>query len=314
MTRTVSSQTSDTPHSMIQCFTALARDIKLAHSVFALPFALLATFLAAGSVARLPQAITLGLIVLCMFTARTVAMAVNRWADASMDAGNPRTAKRAIPRGDLTRRFVLGTAVGCSAVFIVATAGFWLFNHNPWPLILSPLVLAYLAAYSFTKRITWLCHVVLGSALAISPLAAVIAVQPSYLANPVPYVLAGIVLCWVAGFDVIYALQDLSYDRAHGVCSMPANLGVTRAMWISRTLHLGAAVGLLALIPLSQQLATCFAVAAALTVALLIVEHILVRDSRIQHMKIAFGTINGIISLALGAAGILDIAIKLTSQ
>ncbi|HEX7009905.1 MAG TPA: UbiA family prenyltransferase, partial [Phycisphaeraceae bacterium] len=118
----------------------VARDIKLSHSVFALPFALLAAFLAAGSAGRLPGAATLALIVLCMVLARTVAMTVNRWADASFDAANPRTAKRAIPRGDLSGQFMLRTAIACALGFLVATSGFWLLDDNPWPMLLAPLV------------------------------------------------------------------------------------------------------------------------------------------------------------------------------
>lgn len=295
--------------SLTRRLTALAQDIKLAHSVFALPFALLATFLAAGSAQRWPTAATLGLIVLCMFTARTVAMAINRWADASMDADNPRTAQRAIPRGVVSRDFVLGAALACSIAFIAAASGFYFLNDNPWPVILAPLVLAYLAAYSFTKRITWLCHLVLGSALALSPLAAVIAVQPDYLNSTAPWLLAGIVICWVAGFDVIYALQDVQFDREAGVFSMPARLGVTPALWISRALHALVIVGLMALVWFSDQLGIVFAIAAALAVALLVIEHALIGAGKTQHMKIAFGTLNGIISLILGAAGIVDVVV-----
>jgi len=303
----VSNAASNTaPGSFAHRITTVARDIKLAHSVFALPFALLATFLAAGSAQRLPTAITLGLIVLCMFTARTVAMAVNRWADASMDAANPRTAGRAIPRGAVSRRFVLGTAIGTGAAFVAAAAGFWIANANPWPVILSPLVLGYLAAYSFTKRLTWACHLFLGGALALSPLAAAIAVAPAYVLTAPPWLLAGVVLCWVAGFDVIYALQDLGFDRENAVFSMPASLGVERALWVSRALHALVAAGLIALIYLSPQLGVCFTVAAGIAIALLVLEHALVWGSRTNHIHIAFFTLNGIISLLLGAAGIVD--------
>ena len=297
--------------TLAQRVTAVARDIKLAHSAFALPFALLATFLAAGSAGALPSAATLGLIILCMFTARTVAMAVNRWADARMDAANPRTARRAIPSGLVTPRFVLGTALASAAAFVAATAGFYLIDANPWPLMLSPLVLAYLAAYSFTKRITWLCHLFLGGALALSPLAAAIAVEPAHLARAAPYLLFAVVLCWVAGFDVIYALQDVTFDRAHAVFSMPAHLGVERALWISRALHAIVVGGLVALVWLSPQLSVAFAAAVAITAALLALEHTLVWRSSTNHMHAAFFTINGIISLLLGAAGIADVLLAL---
>lgn len=297
--------------NLVRQWATLARDIKIAHTVFAMPFALLATFLAAASRGTLPAAVTLGLIVLCMFSARTVAMAVNRLADASIDAANPRTASRAIPAGELTRRFVMGIALGCSAAFIIATGGFWIIDSNPWPLILAPVVLAYLAGYSFTKRITWLCHLALGGALALSPLAAVIAVAPQYLAEPAPYLLAGVVLCWVAGFDVIYALQDYDFDRAEGLFSMPASLGIEPALWISRALHVAVAGGLVALIIYTPQLSSAFAVAVAVAVALLALEHALVWGSRNNRIHIAFFTVNGIISLLLGGLGILDVIWRL---
>lgn len=284
----------------------LARDIKLSHSVFALPFALLATFLAAGSRGQLPTALTLTLIVVCMVLARTVAMSVNRLVDAPFDAANPRTAGRAIPRGALSRPFVLASIAVCSLAFIIAAAGFWLFNANPWPLILSPAVLLYLAGYSFTKRFTFLCHVVLGIALALSPLAATIAVEPAYLTAPAPWLLALMVTCWVAGFDIIYALQDVGVDRELGLFSMPSRLGVEPALWIARALHLVVIVTLAALVVLSPQLAHVFAAAAILTAALLILEHALVWGSKTHHINIAFLTVNGIISLLLGAAGIID--------
>ena len=291
----------------------LARDIKLSHSIFALPFALLAMFLAAGAGGsgeaggRLPSVIQCAILVLCMVLARTVAMTVNRWADAAFDADNPRTAGRAIPSGRLSTQFMLGAAIGCGICFIAVTSGFWLLDNNPWPLILGPLVLAYLAAYSFTKRFTWLCHLALGGALAMSPLAAVIAIEPAYLGKVEPFLLALVVICWVAGFDIIYALQDVGIDRRQGLFSMPADLGVEPALWVSRTLHLAAAVALWGLWRAEAQLGALFAIAVAATVGLLVVEHALVWGSRTHRIPVAFFAINGVISLLLGAMGIADV-------
>lgn len=290
----------------------VARDIKLSHSVFALPFALLATFLAAGSAGRLPGAATLALIVLCMVLARTVAMTVNRWADASFDAANPRTAKRAIPRGDLSGQFMLRTAIACALGFLVATSGFWLLDDNPWPMLLAPLVLAYLAAYSFTKRVTSLCHLFLGGALSISPLAAVIAVRPAYLARPEPYLLVVLVLCWVAGFDIIYALQDVGFDRQRGLFSLPARLGTGPALWVSRLLHALVVVAVALLAWLSPQLGAGFALAGVLTAVLLVLEHTLVWGSRLEGVRVAFFNVNGLISLLLGVGGIVDVVRRLS--
>ncbi|MFA9477453.1 UbiA-like polyprenyltransferase [Phycisphaerales bacterium AB-hyl4] len=288
----------------------LARDIKLSHSVFALPFALLATFLAAASADRLPRVGEFVLIVVCMVLARTLAMAVNRWADAGFDADNPRTAGRAIPSGSLTRPFVLGMAIAFAVAFVVAAGGFWFFYGNPWPMVLSPAVAAYLAGYSFTKRFTWLCHIVLGVALALSPLAAVIAIEPGYLASPTPWLLALLVTCWVAGFDVIYALQDVGVDREQGLYSMPSRLGIASALWISRMLHFVTAGALVALAMTSSQLGVTFAIAAVLTLGLLVLEHVLIAGSKAHRIPLVFITVNGLISLLLGAAGIVDVLLR----
>jgi len=296
--------------STVDRVVALARDIKLSHSVFALPFALLATFLAAGHSGNVLTYWTIGLIVLCMIFARTVAMAMNRWADASYDAANPRTARRAIPAGRLSRGWVLGASVVCSLAFMLCTAGFWWLNQNPWPLLLSPFVLAWLGAYSFMKRFTWLCHVFLGSALAMSPIAASIAVGPGYLATVEPWLLAVMVMGWVAGFDIIYALQDVQVDRELGISSMPSNLGTERALWISRFLHVLAVSALVCLVIVSPQLSVGFAIGTGAMVVLLIIEHALVWGSRTHHISMAFFTLNGIISLLLGALGIADILLN----
>ncbi len=289
----------------------VARDIKLSHTVFALPFALLAMALAAGSAGRLPTVTQVGLILACMVFARTVAMTVNRWADARFDAANPRTAGRALPSGRLTPRFMLAVAAASGLGFVAAAAGFYLADANPWPLVLSPLVLAYLAGYSFTKRFTSFCHIYLGSALALSPLAAAIAIEPAYLAHPAPWLLAALVAAWVAGFDIIYALQDVDVDRDAGLFSMPSRLGPGPALWISRGLHAAAAAAVITLAVVSPQLNALFAAAAAVTVALLVLEHALVWGSRQRHLHVAFFTLNGVISLLLGAAGIVDAVLRI---
>lgn len=295
-----------TSPGLLDRLAVVARDIKLSHTVFAMPFALLAAFLAAADQERLPSGVTIGLIVLCMILGRTLAMAINRWADADLDAINPRTAGRAIPQGRARRGFFLVVAGGCAAGFVLATAGFWLCNDNPWPVVLSPAVLAWLGAYSFTKRFTWLCHLFLGSALAISPLAAGVGVNPAWLGGPSPFLLATMVLCWVAGFDIIYALQDVQIDRKTGIYSMPAKLGVTRALWISRVLHLGAIGALIGLGVASEVLNAAFALGCLLVAALLAVEHTLVWRSHTNHIHLAFFTLNGVISLILGIVGIVD--------
>ena len=308
----MSASSSIAPASTIRARLAFfARDIKISHSIFALPFALLATFLALQSTATektsFPKPWTIGLIILCMILARTMAMAFNRWADAKLDATNPRTQGRAIPSGRLSGSFMLSVAIGCAFGFIVACAGFWIFDGNAWPLILSPFVLVFLGGYSYTKRFTWLCHLYLGLALALSPIAAVIAIAPSYLSSSEPWLLAGMVMCWVAGFDIIYALQDVTADREAGTFSMPSRLGVEPALWISRLLHLISLALLITLAAVSSQLALRFHIGVSIVAALLILEHALVWGSKTHHINMAFFTVNGLISVLLGALGIWDV-------
>jgi len=291
---------------MIRSFQTFARDIKLSHSIFALPFALLAMFLAAGSMTRLPTWIEALLILACMVTARTFAMATNRWADRKLDAANPRTAGRAIPAGKLSPWFVFGMMSLCAIAFISSCAGFVQYL-NPWPLILSPLVLAWLAFYSYAKRFTWLCHVILGIALAISPLAAAIAIEPDYLRHPGVYLLVVMVATWVAGFDIIYALQDVEVDRQMGLYSMPAKLGERKALWISRGLHVISLGSLVMLWNLERQLGVFFLGGVVIVAGLLILEHALVWGSKTGSINMAFFTVNGVISVLLGALGILDV-------
>jgi len=284
-----------------------AADIKLSHTVFALPFALLSMVMAACWAHRLPTVVEGLLILVCMVLARTMAMAVNRWADASLDALNPRTAGRAIPSGDLSQRFMGGLAWSSGGLFIAATSGFYFVYANPWPWILSPMVVIYLAGYSFTKRFTSLCHLYLGLALALSPLAAAIAIEPGYLSQAPVWWLVLLVTTWVAGFDILYALQDVAVDREHRLFSLPSRLGTARALWISRGLH-GTVLGaLLALNLANPQLGIAFALASVATAALLAWEHVLVWNSQTHHLHLAFFTLNGLISLLLGAAGIVDL-------
>lgn len=286
---------------------AVAGDIKLAHSVFALPFAVLGMFLACGWAGRLPRWGEVGLVVLCMVLARTWAMAMNRWADADFDQANPRTAGRAIPSGRVSAWGMLAVVGGCGVLFCVAAEAFWWIYGNLWPAVLALPVLGWLALYSFTKRWTWACHGVLGVALAMSPVAAAVAVEPSYLGDWPVWVLAGSVACWVAGFDVVYALQDVAVDRAGGLWSLPSRLGEGRALWIARGLHVAAGAGLIGLMWVSPPLGWAWLAAATATAGLLVVEHALVWGSRTHRLDVAFLTVNGVISLLLGAVGVWEV-------
>ncbi len=286
---------------------ALGRDIKLAHTVFAMPFALLAMVLAAAWAGRYPTWTEAGLIVVCMVLARTFAMTVNRLADAGFDAANPRTAARAIPSGRLSRRTAGGVIAVCAAGFVLGAAGFGVFRGNWWPVALSPAVLALVAFYSFTKRFTMFCHVVLGLALAASPLAAAVAIEPGFLKETTAWWLAGFVVCWVAGFDVIYALADADVDRRLGLHAMPGRLGALRALWVSRALHAGALGCLTLCAASSQRLGVFFVVSCVLIAGLLILEHALVWNARQHRLNAAFFTVNGVISLVIGVAGMVDV-------
>jgi 4-hydroxybenzoate polyprenyltransferase len=295
---------------LVQRLQLVAADIKLAHSVFALPFAILAAFLARDAARQGWRlfAAQLALVVICMVLARTWAMLVNRLADRCLDAANPRTARRIFAAGRLTPAQGWTVALSAATFFIIATAGFWVLDANPWPLMLSIPVLAWIAFYSLTKRFTALCHLFLGGALAASPLAAAIAVNPSALAvQPALWWIAAMVLVWVAGFDIIYALQDLDFDRRSGLASIPARFGATGALWISRLLHALAVLFLVLAWQSDPRLSALFAAGIAAVAALLITEHAILLIRGRAGLNMAFFTINGIVSCALGAAGVLDV-------
>lgn len=279
----------------------LGRDIKLSHTVFAMPFALLAAILAANG---FPGWTKIGLIVVCMFLARTFAMLANRYVDRDIDARNPRTAGRAIPAGKLTARDVMVAMVVCGLVFIGCAAAFgWLFQ-NWWPAIFAPIVLIWLGVYGLFKRFTMFCHFFLGGALAISPLAAGLAIEPSYLTQPTLWWMAGFVLLWVGGFDVIYAMQDMEVDRRDGLHSIPAKFGPQGSLIIAKVAHLLALVALIAVEKTSTELTNLFFYGVIGVGVLLIVEH---HAASRGKFSMAFFMVNGVISLMLGALGIIDI-------
>jgi len=260
--------------------------IKWEHSVFALPFALCGAMLAAGG---WPAPWQLAWIVVAMISARSAAMVFNRLADAELDAANPRTRSRALPAGDLSRGFVAGfVAVSC-AIFILAAA-----QLNRPALYLSPIALAVVLAYSYTKRFTPWSHLVLGFALGMAPAAAWIAVRGAL--DPRILLLSAAVTLWVAGFDILYACQDYDFDRNHSLHSIPRHIGIARAMTVARLLH---ALMLLFLLATLRVFALGpWAVAGVLGVAaLLAYEHSLVRPGDLRRMNAAFFTMNGVISL-----------------
>jgi 4-hydroxybenzoate polyprenyltransferase len=260
--------------------------IKWEHSIFALPFALCGAMLAAGG---LPTAAQLGWIVLCMVSVRSAAMAFNRVADAQIDAANPRTATRAIPAGTLSLKFVGVFVVASCAVFVAAAA-----QLNQLTLYLSPVVLAVVLLYSYTKRFTRWSHLVLGFALGMAPAAAWIGVRGSLDARIV--VLTAAVTFWVGGFDVLYACQDTDFDRAHGLNSVPQAFGVRRALNFSRALHVIMLALLAALVPLFG-LGKLAMVGVLAVAVLLAYEHSLVSAGDLSKLNAAFFTMNGVIAL-----------------
>ena len=267
------------------------RMIKFTHSVFALPFALTSAVLAAGGA---PALRTLLWIRVAMVSARSAAMGFNRLADHRIDARNPRTAARELPRGALRRSEVWAFVLLSAALLVLAAS-----MLNPLCLALSPVALLIVLGYSYTKRFTALSHLALGLALALAPVGAWLAVRGRF--SPVPLVLGAAVLAWVAGFDTIYACQDVAFDREAGLFSLPARLGVGPALKVARGLHLAAVTFLLALfwlVPLHPlYLAGVGAVA-----LLLLYEHSLVRAEDLRRVDAAFFTVNGWISVGYFAA------------
>jgi 4-hydroxybenzoate polyprenyltransferase len=260
--------------------------IKWEHSIFALPFALSGAMLAAGGFPSIHQLLW---IIIAMVAARSAAMAFNRWADAAIDAANPRTSTRALPAGHLSPAFVATFVVVSSAIFVLAAS-----RLNRLSLLLSPVALAILLLYSYTKRLTRWSHLVLGFALGIAPAAAWIAVRGSL--DPRILLLTAAVTFWVGGFDVLYACQDYDFDRQAGLHSVPRYFGIGAALWIARAFHLimiALLVALLVVFGLGK-----FAVIGVLAVILLLLyEHSLVRPNDLSKLNAAFFTMNGVISV-----------------
>ena len=290
--------------------------VRFSHTIFALPFALMAVILAFHAPA--PAATSpaewwrrgLG-VLLCMVTARTAAMAFNRLVDRSFDAATPRTATRHLPRGDLGVGEVFGLVVASCGAFMASTL---LFLPNWLPLVLSVPVLAWLLGYSYAKRFTMLAHGWLGAALGMAPVAAWIAIRgEALLANPadgLPALILGLaVTTWVAGFDIIYACQDAVFDANQGLHSIPARLGVPRALTLAAGLHV-VTLAILTTLPLVvPQLGAVYWGTLVAIAALLVWEHSLVRPDDLSRVNQAFFTANAAIGLLLLVAIAIDGAV-----
>jgi 4-hydroxybenzoate polyprenyltransferase len=288
----------------------LLADIKFSHTVFALPFAFLGATMA-GTLHGAPDwsrfAIQLLFVFICMVLARTSAMLKNRILDRTIDKTNPRTAQRALPSGKVSTKTATILSNIIDLLFVASTSVFGFLWDNWLPLILSVPVLGWLCVYPLLKRFTWLCHIFLGASLAISPVAAAIAIQPETLTDLPIWLLSGAVLCWVAGFDIIYALQDVECDIRDKLKSIPASLGVKPAMLISQVLHCLSIAFLFAVAMSDTRFGWLFQGAIIITAALLIVEHLTVKKWGTTKIALTFFMLNGIVSLVLGVAGIIDL-------
>ncbi len=260
--------------------------IKWEHSIFALPFALCGALLAANG---LPGGQQLLWIVVAMVAARSAAMAFNRLADASIDAANPRTQTRALPAGRLTPAFVTVFVIVSCAVFVLAA-----FRLNRLALVLSPVALAVVLLYSYTKRFTRWSHLALGLALGIAPSAAWIAVRGSF--DPRILLLTAAVTFWVGGFDVLYACQDYEFDQQAGLHSIPRDFGIGRALWIARFFHVLMLILLVGMV-LAFGLGNLAVIGVIVVTLLLAYEHSLVSPTNLSKLNAAFFTMNGVISV-----------------
>jgi len=273
--------------------------IKFSHTLFALPFAFTGALLAARG---LPSAWQLFWILLAMIGARTAAMGLNRLIDADIDARNPRTATRAIPAGLLSK--------GSVALFILISIMLLLYaayRLNPLCLMLSPVALFFLVLYSYCKRFTALAHIVLGICLAAAPIGAWIAIRGEVSLPPL--LLGAAVMFWVAGFDILYALQDLEFDQQAGLHSIPVKLGVTGSLWLARVFSL-VMIALLIWLCVVAALGIAFICGITAVALLLSYEHWLLKDGDLTRLDLAFFTMNGYVSIIIFVATTVEIFIS----
>lgn len=275
-----------TPAAGLAIVPALLGLVRFKHTVFALPFALAGALMAEMA---WPPLATLGWIVLAMVGARSLAMALNRLIDAGIDARNPRTSGREIPAGRLTRGQVWAFCALSLAVLLVAVSRLPEITWYLWP-----IPVALFVAYPYAKRVTWACHGVLGATIGIAPLGGWIAVTGHFALAPVLLGLA--VACWIAGFDIIYALLDIGFDRGHGIHSVPARFGPRRALLVTRVLH-AAAICLLAGAGVAAGAGLVYALGVAACAAVLLYENVTVDPADQARIQAAFGTANGVLSL-----------------
>ncbi|HRH59994.1 MAG TPA: UbiA-like polyprenyltransferase [Chitinophagaceae bacterium] len=291
--------------------------IKFSHTIFALPFAMIGFFLGMFPYSRFTQ-ISLNstngwgnsfysfgviriflLVLLCMLTARSAAMAFNRYLDRSFDAKNPRTAIREIPKGIISANSALWFTIVCCVLFIVAC-----YFINRICFFLSPVALFVILFYSYTKRFTPLCHLVLGLGLSLAPIGAYLAVTGRFDVLPVLFSFA--VICWVSGFDIIYALQDEEFDKSQNLYSIPAAVGKTKALRISEILHVACAAFVI-IAGVYGHFSWLYWLGVAVFCGMLVYQHSIVKPNDLSKVNIAFMTANGIASIVFGVLVISDL-------
>jgi 4-hydroxybenzoate polyprenyltransferase len=286
--------------SVLSVVKTFGRMVKFSHTLFALPFALAATALAArGHGITLAQVVA---ILVAMAGGRTAAMGFNRIVDRRLDAKNPRTAGRELPTGKVTV-FSAALLTAISAAAFVAAAA----SLGRLCLVLSPIVLVLVLGYSFTKRFTWLCHLFLGFAIGIAPAGAWIAVRGELAAPAIWLVVA--VTTWIGGFDILYALSDREFDRSAGIFSIPARFGVLPALVISALLHLGTLLALIA-VGTTAGLGTIYFLGVAIVLAIFVYEHAIVRPTDLSRLDVAFFNLNGYVSLVYLLATLAEVFLQ----
>ena len=282
--------------TFLQRLLALLEMIRFQHTIFALPFAIISAFMAAGG---FPTVWQLGWILGAMVGARSCAMAFNRIADLDYDTRNPRTRSWALPAGKISLRSAWAFCIAAGAFFFVSAG-----MLNLLCLALAPVALAVVLGYSYTKRFTPLTHLALGLSLGIAPVGAWLGVTGSFALPPL--LLCAAVICWVAGFDIIYACQDVEFDRKEGLHSLPVRLGTPGSLRVAQALHL-VMVGTLASLPAVAKVGWLYAIGVLLVAALLFVEHRLIRPADLSRLDLAFFAVNGIVSLVFMGLTLADI-------
>jgi 4-hydroxybenzoate polyprenyltransferase len=295
--------------SMQKTLIHFADLIKLQHTLFALPFALISAILA-WKMTDSFHWVHLAGIVICMVTARSAAMAFNRLIDSTYDAENPRTALRHIPAGLIKKNHVLAFVIINSLAFLISCSLF-LIVDNPWPLVFGLPVLLFLLAYSYAKRFTSLCHFWLGLALALSPIGAWVAIRGmAWSESPIPLMLTGAVFFWVSGFDMLYACQDEAFDKAKGLFSVPARIGLRNTLRLAFLCHIAMIVFLLGFYWLaSPTLGNIYLGGVMIVTCLVVYQHSLVNENDLSKVNQAFFNVNAIISVGLLLVVILQICL-----